>query len=206
LKIILPKIYPITDTSISRLSHLEQVTRLIAGGASFIQLREKSAAAGEFCRAASEAIDYAHRHGAKIIINDRVDIALAAGADGVHLGQDDLSPIHARSLLGPAAIIGYSTHSVEQATEALRLPIDYLAIGPIFATSTKSDPDPVVGLGGLRAVRELAPDNAIVAIGGIHTSNAGSVLAAGADCVAAISAVLAEPSQISARMQQLMNL
>ncbi|HUR97401.1 MAG TPA: thiamine phosphate synthase, partial [Pyrinomonadaceae bacterium] len=115
MKITVPKIYPITDTRISGLSHLEQVRRLISGGASLIQLRDKTAAAGEFYRTAFEAIDYAHQHGAKIIINDRADVALAAGADGVHLGQDDLSPDHARDLLGPSAIIGFSTHSAEQA-------------------------------------------------------------------------------------------
>ena len=205
MKITLPKIYPITYTNISRLSHLEQVVRLISGGASVIQLRDKSAAAGEFHRSASEIVDYAHRHGAKIIINDRVDVALTARADGVHLGQDDLSPIEARKLLGPTAIIGYSTHSLEQARAALTLPIDYLAFGPIFATSTKTDTQPLVGLDGLRAVRTLDHEQALVAIGGIDLNNATSVLSAGADCLAVISGVLAEPSAISDTMQQLLH-
>jgi thiamine-phosphate pyrophosphorylase len=204
LKITLPKIYPVTDTKISGLSHLEQVKRLISGGASLIQLRDKSAPAGEFYQMAAEVVDYAHRHGAKIIINDRADLALAAGSDGVHLGQDDLSPLHARNLLGTSAIIGYSTHSVQQARAALALPIDYLAIGPIFTTSTKAAPDPVVGLEGLRAVRKLDPNRPLVAIGGISLDNAASVLEAGADCLAIISGVLEQPMGISDRMQRLL--
>jgi thiamine-phosphate pyrophosphorylase len=168
-----------------------------------IQLREKTEAAGEFYRAAVEAVDYARRHGARIIINDRVDIAMATGADGVHLGQDDLPPERARTLHGPDAIIGFSTHSVDQARNALAMSIDYLAIGPIFATSTKANPDPVVGLEGLRAVRQLNTDFPIVGIGGIDRHNAASVLAAGADGVAMISDILCVASEITERMQQL---
>jgi len=206
LKFTLPKIYPITDTRISGLSHLEQVSRLVAGGALMIQLRGKTETAGEFYQAAVEAVDYAHQHGVKVIINDRADIALASGADGVHLGQDDLPPEHARSLLGKDAIIGFSTHSMGQARDALAMPIDYLAIGPIFATSTKTDHDPVVGLEGLRTVRELNDDFPIVAIGGIDRRTAASVLAAGANCVALISDIVSDPSKITERMQELSQL
>jgi thiamine-phosphate pyrophosphorylase len=198
----IPKIYPVTDTRISGLSHLEQVRRLISGGASFIQLRDKTAATGEFYRAALEAVEHAREYGVKIIINDRVDIALASGAAGVHLGQDDLSPIQARNLLGPDAIIGFSTHSTEQAYEAIELPIDYMAIGPIFATSTKADHDPVVGLDGLRDVRALSPRVPLVAIGGIDRENVASVFEAGAECVALISEILSEPPNIAARMSE----
>ncbi|CAN5520946.1 thiamine phosphate synthase [soil metagenome] len=200
----IPKIYPVTDTRISGLPHLEQVRRLISGGASLIQLRDKTSAAGEFHQAAVEVVELAHRHGVKIIINDRADVALTSGADGVHLGQDDLSPVHARELLGPAAIIGFSTHSIEQARSALGLPIDYFAVGPIFATSTKSDHDPVVGLDGLRALRALNPAFPLVAIGGISRENVASVFDAGAGCVALISDVLSEPSEISNRMRALL--
>ncbi len=180
--------------------------RLIAGGASLIQLRDKSAEAAEFYRAATEVVDHAHRQGAKIIINDRADIALASGADGVHLGQDDLSPILARELLGPASIIGFSTHSVEQAEAALKLPIDYLAIGPIFATSTKTDHDPLVGIEGLRSVRNSICNLPLVAIGGINRQNAASVFEAGADCVAVIRDVLSEPSKIEERIRELLRI
>jgi thiamine-phosphate pyrophosphorylase len=206
LKFILPKIYPITDTRISGLSHLEQVRRLVAGGARLIQLREKTEPAGEFYRSAVEATDYAHRHGAKIIINDRVDIAMVTGADGVHLGQDDLPPERARTLLGPDAIIGFSTHSIDQARDALAMPIDYLAIGPIFTTSTKEDPHPVVGLEGPRAIRALNIEFPIVAIGGINRQNAASVLAAGADCIALIGDIVSDPAEITQRMQELSQL
>jgi thiamine-phosphate pyrophosphorylase len=201
LKFTLPKIYPITDRSISGLSHLEQVRRLIDGGATMIQLRDKDAAAGEFYAHAMEAIAYARARDVKIIVNDRVDIALATCADGVHLGQDDLPPSEARKLLGPDAIIGFSTHTVEHAKAALDLPVDYVAIGPVFSTSTKDDPDPVVGLEGLRAVRSELDSFPLVAIGGIDRSNAGSVLDAGAESLAIISALITEPGEITARMR-----
>src|SRR5213083_2557957 len=128
----LPKIYPITDTLISGLSHAEQIERLAAGGASLIQLREKRASPREFYQAALEAMSMARRLGVQIIINDRVDIAIAVKADGVHLGQDDLPPDRARVLLGVSRIIGFSTHSLEQALAADVGRIDYLAIGPVF--------------------------------------------------------------------------
>jgi len=149
----IPRLYPITDTELSGLSHEEQVKRLVAGGARLIQLREKRMNAGAFYEAARPAVEIGRRYGARILINDRVDVCLAVGADGVHLGQDDLHPVEARRLLGAQAIIGYSTHSVEQALEALAFPIDYLAIGPIFSTTSKENPDPEVGLQGLQNVR-----------------------------------------------------
>src|SRR5687768_11240200 len=137
MKFSLPKIYPITDVSISKLSHLEQVEKLIEGGAKLIQLRDKNASSKDFYEAAKKVIEFARPKKVKIIINDRVDIALVLKADGVHLGQDDLPPPHARKILGNKAIIGFSTHTLSQAVEAVNLPIDYLAIGPIFPTSSK---------------------------------------------------------------------
>jgi thiamine-phosphate pyrophosphorylase len=203
LKFALPKIYPITDTRISGLSHLEQVRRLIAGGATLIQLRDKSAPGGEFYDAAVETIAYAHDHGAKIIVNDRADIALASGADGVHVGQDDLSPRHARDLLGPRAIIGFSTHSPIEAEKALVLPIDYIAIGPIFPTATKRDHEPVVGVAGLHTVRKIVGEIPLVAIGGIDRQNVASVFASGADSVALINDLISKPGLIERRMREL---
>jgi thiamine-phosphate pyrophosphorylase len=132
----------------------------------------------------------AKQSGVQLIINDRVDIALAVGASGVHLGQDDMPPEAARKLLGPQSIIGYSTHNVDQAISAAKLPIDYLAIGPIFSTMTKSDTAPVLGLEGLRAVRRAIGEFPLVAIGGITSANAREVIDAGADSVAVISALL----------------
>ena len=183
----LPQVYPITDTQISGLSHADQVALFAERGATVVQLREKRAAAREFYEAAKAALVVAAERGVQLIINDRVDIALAVGASGVHLGQDDLPPEVARRLLGDDAVIGYSTHSVAQALKASTLPIDYLAIGPIFATSTKENPDPVVGLDGLRAVKSAIGSLPLVAIGGIKPINAAAVLDAGADSVAMIS-------------------
>jgi thiamine-phosphate pyrophosphorylase len=194
-----PKLYAITDARLSGLSHAEQVLRLCLGGARLIQLREKQAGAREFFAEAEAALRVARKAGVRLIINDRVDVALALGADGVHLGQDDLPPEAARRILGERAVIGFSTHNLEQAELAARLPIDYLAIGPIFATSSKENPDPVVGLDGLHRVRRAVPNLPLVAIGGITPENARETLAAGADSLAVISALLSDPPQIEAR-------
>ena len=188
----LPRVYPITDTRISGLSHAEQVSVFADDGATLVQLRAKDVPALHFYEEAKAALAAANKRGVQLIINDRVDLALALGA-GVHLGQGDVSPEAARRLLGDAAVIGYSTHSLEQAVQAAKLPVDYLAIGPIFTTSTKDNPDPVVGLDGLRAVREAIGDFALVAIGGITPATAQEVIDAGADSVAMISALWPRP-------------
>jgi thiamine-phosphate pyrophosphorylase len=200
----LPKIYPLTDRGLARMSHAEQVSKLIQGGASFIQLREKTLPAFPFYEDAKAALSVARQHGAKIIINDRVDLALVLGVDGVHLGQDDLPPEQVRRLLGPQSIIGFSTHSVEQAKDALRHPIDYLAIGPIFATETKTDTAPVVGLHGLSEVKAIAETIPVVAIGGITETRIADVLDAGADTVAVISSILQNPATIVSTTQRLL--
>lgn len=190
---------------LSGLSHTEQVRRLIEGGARFIQLREKSLSSGEFFADAAQAVKFAHEHSAQIIINDRVDVTLALHADGVHLGQDDLWPDEARKILGPDAIIGFSTHSVEQASDALKLPVDYLAIGPIFGTSTKENPDPIVGPDGLHAVRKAIGDMPLVAIGGIDLDSLSTVYDAGANSAAVISSIISQPDQIAERVRQFLN-
>lgn len=200
----LPRVYALTDVQLSGLSHAEQVHLLSLGGASWVQLREKQMTAQEFYEEAKAAVSVARNHGVQLIINDRVDIALAVGADGVHLGQDDLSPEAARRLLGNNAIVGYSTHNVEQALAAAKLPINYLAIGPIFSTASKTDTSPVLGLEGLRTVRQsLGWDFPLVAIGGISQTNAHAVVEAGADSVAVISALLCQPNHISEATQEL---
>ena len=192
----LPKVYPLTDTDVSGLSHAEQVALFADAGATLVQLREKHAPALHFYEQAKTALEVARARGDELIINDRVDIALALQL-GVHLGQDDLPPEAARRLLGDEAVIGYSTHSVDQAVEAAKLPIDYLAIGPIFATATKENPSPVVGLDGLRAVRSATRSIPLVAIGGITPANAQEVLATGADSVAMISGLWSEPGKVA---------
>ena len=193
----LPRIYPLTDVQLSGISHAEQVKLLSLGGATLIQLREKRMPALEFYEEAKAAVAVAERSGVQLIINDRVDVAIAVGARGVHLGQDDLPPDAARKLLGESAIVGYSTHNVEQALEAVKLPIDYLAIGPIFPTSSKTDTFPVLGLEGLRAVRSAIGDFPLVAIGGITHANARDAVEAGADSVAVISALLSDRNRIT---------
>lgn len=178
--------YPITDRLLSGLSLAEQVAEFAKRGLTLVQLREKHLTSREFYREAEQALKVARHYGIKIIINDRVDIALAISADGVHLGQDDLKVEAARRLLGDLVIIGFSTHSLAQAQQAARLPIDYLAIGPIFPTSTKTNSDPALGLAGLEAVRHTV-GTPLVAIGGVNAANRDAVMAAGADAVALIS-------------------
>jgi thiamine-phosphate pyrophosphorylase len=185
----LPKIYPITDTLISGLSHAEQIELLAAGGASLIQLREKRTSPREFYQAALEAVSMARRLGVRIIINDRVDIAIAVKADGVHLGQDDLPPDRARVLLGASRIIGFSTHSLEQALAADLAPVDYVAIGPVLQTPTKERPDPIVGLETVREIRRCI-SKPLVAIGGITLDRARAIVEAGADSIAVIGDLL----------------
>ena len=178
---------------------------MAAGGATFIQLREKHSSPREFYGEAGEALRVARELGVRLIVNDRADIALAVGADGVHLGQDDLPPAAARELLGERAVIGFSTHNAEQAREAARLPVNYIAIGPIFETSSKENPDPVVGLEGLRRVRQVVGQIPLVAIGGVRPENLPEVLRAGADSVAVISLLLArDPSEIETRTRAIL--
>ena len=206
VSLTLPKIYPITDTNISGLSHRDQVEQLIEGGATLIQLREKRASPREFFQDAREALSIAHAARVKLIINDRVDIALAIGADGVHLGQTDMPVEAARLLLGEHAIIGFSTHNLNQVEEAVRLPIDYLAFGPIFPTATKENPDPIVGLTELARIKTLVGSLPLVAIGGIGAGAVGEVLISGADSVAIISAALNPANPIAENLRNLRNL
>jgi thiamine-phosphate pyrophosphorylase len=201
LELILPKIYPITDARLTGLSHTAQVEKLISGGAKLIQLREKNAAPNEFYEDAGAAIEIARRSGVKIIINDRVDIALALSADGVHLGQDDLPPAKARQILGEKALIGFSTHNIRQAIEAVKMPLDYIAVGPVFATQTKENPDRIVGVEGVRKVRRAIDDFPLVAIGGIDPANFREVFQAGADSLAVIKSVLFPPEKIEENLQ-----
>ena len=138
-----------------------------------------------------------------LIMNDRADLCLAAGFDGIHLGQDDLSPEGARTVLGNQLWIGVSTHNLEQAKRAAESEADYLAIGPVFATKTKENPDPVVGLEGVRAARALT-SKPLVAIGGISRANACSVIEAGADSVAVIGDLLTDPAHAAEQFLDLL--
>ncbi len=199
-----PRLYPITDTLISGLSHAEQVELLAAGGATLIQLRDKRASPRDFYEAALEAMSVARRLGVRIVINDRVDIAIAVKADGVHLGQTDLPPDRARLLLGESRIVGYSTHTLEQALVATFAPVDYIAIGPVFQTQTKERPDEVVGLETVSEVKRQVT-KPLVAIGGITLDSARLVIEAGADTVAVISDLLS-PGDIAERTSRFLAL
>ena len=164
----------------------------VDGGARFLQLRAKHLPGGAFLETAAAIVDLAHRYGAAVVVNDRADIARAAGADGVHVGQDDLSPRAIRAQMGPDAIIGLSTHSLDQLEAAAVEPVTYVAIGPVFATSTKDTGHQAVGLAMVRAAAECAGRFGLplVAIGGITIDRAADVLRAGASSVAVISDLL----------------
>lgn len=199
----LPVIYPITNRELSGLGHAEQIRLLGEAGSRFVQIREKTATSSQFYDSVVESLGVAQSFGMKVIVNDRADIAIAARAHGVHLGQDDLSPIVARRLLGDEANIGYSTHSVEQAIEAAGMPVDYIAVGPVFSTFTKENPDAVIGLERLARIREAVGAMKIVAIGGINRTNVADVLAAGADSAAIISDLYSSPPDIAQRFRDL---
>lgn len=199
------RLYPLTDRRLSGLSHAEQVSHLSKGGATLVQLREKILSPLEFYREAVEALRVARERRVKIIINDRVDIALALKADGVHLGQDDLPPEAARELLGPEVIIGFSTHNLEQALLSTKMPIDYIAIGPIFSTTTKQSSEAVVGLDGLSQVRQAVGEIPLVAIGGITSQNSQEVLDAGADAIAVISDIWTASGQVAVQTERLLH-
>jgi len=190
----LPRLYAIVDAASLGTHNLPDfVNQLLEGGVTLIQYRNKSGSAREI-------FDHARllRHllgdQAQLILNDRADLALATDCAGVHLGQDDLSPEGARAVAGERLKIGVSCHNLEQVKAADAGPADYIAMGPAFATSSKARLDPVVGLEGVRAAR-AATRKPLVAIGGITRANCVDVIAAGADAVAVISDLVAEPKK-----------
>jgi len=190
----LPRLYPILDTELieRRGCRLEAAAEaMLEGGAAILQLRHKGHFSRRIFEQAERIAELCRRAGALFIVDDRADIARLLGA-GVHLGQEDLAPQLARKILGPEAVIGYSTHNAEQLEAAATEPVDYVALGPIFETSSKQKPDPVVGLEQLAAWRPLTR-RPLVAIGGITRANALAVLEAGADSVAVISDLVPEP-------------
>jgi len=191
----IPKLYAITDRQRANCTHEEIVRMLSDGGASLIQLRDKEASGRELLEQAIACLKLTRNVGATLIINDRVDVALTAGADGVHLGQDDLSVEEAREILGEDKIIGVSTHSIDQFRAALETSANYIAVGPVYPTITKENPAPVVGLELVREARKLT-DRPLVAIGGINHARAPEVIEAGADCVAVISALYPLPEKV----------
>ena len=162
----------------------------LAGGARVIQLRAKHLASGVFLQHADRLVRAAAAHDAQIIVNDRADLALLAGAAGAHVGQEDLPPAAVRRLLGPEAVVGFSTHTVPQIEAAVREPVTYMAIGPVFGTVTKDTGYEAVGLERVREAVRIAAGRPVVAIGGITLQNAASVIEAGASSVAVIGDLL----------------
>lgn len=209
---VLPRLYPILDSSSFSDTNalLLAAEELLSAGVTLIQYRNKSGNARamlEHARGlrellgtqsqnphpvAENATRVGHPLPVKLIMNDRADLCLAAGFDGVHVGQDDLSPESVRKIIGPERWLGVSTHNPEQLRQADLTSADYVAIGPVFATSSKDKPDPVVGLEGVRRARSLTRKR-LVAIGGITRTNARSVIEAGADSLAVISDLLRDP-------------
>ncbi len=189
----LPRLYAILDcTHFSDTEAFCLAAReLVAGGVTLLQYRNKSGNPRKMLEHARE-LKRCLPTSVKLIMNDRADLCLAAGCDGVHVGQEDLSPEGARRVIGGALWLGVSTHNPEQLAAAAKTTADYLAIGPVFPTQSKANPDPVVGLDGVRRARALTR-KPLVAIGGITRENCRSVIEAGADAVAVISDLIREP-------------
>jgi thiamine-phosphate pyrophosphorylase len=198
----LPLLYPILDVSCfpDDGSLFAAARALAAAGCTLLQYRNKTGSSREMLSQARELRRLLGRE-ITLIMNDRADLALAADFNGVHVGQDDLSVEAVRRVVGPNLIVGTSTHNPEQAREADAANPDYIAIGPVFATSSKVNPDPVVGLEGVRLARSLTR-RPLVAIGGITAATARSVIAAGADSLALISALLPDPAKSIAHFGQ----
>jgi thiamine-phosphate pyrophosphorylase len=187
-RLVLPRLYVILDPTLLTVSAIECAQELAAVGVRLMQYRHKHAPTGEMLRVSKQLASTLQPRGITFIVNDRPDVAAMAYASGVHVGQNDLGVEATRSLVGEK-IIGVSTHNLVQFEKAVDSSADYIAVGPIFATSSKENPDPVVGTDLIRKVRHLT-DKPIVAIGGIRIENAAEVIAAGADSVAVISDVL----------------
>jgi thiamine-phosphate pyrophosphorylase len=201
----IPRLYAIVDSDVcagAGRRPLDVALAYFAAGVRLLQIRAKHASGRDLLALVDAVLEPARRCGAGVVVNDRVDVA-ASAAVGVHVGQDDLPPVVARRLLGPQALIGCSTHTAAQLAAALAAPVDYVAFGPVFATSTKANPDPVVGLDGVRsAARQTATAGMpLVAIGGITMATAPSVVAAGATAVAVIGDLVNgdEPPEARAR-------
>ena len=195
--ISIPRLYAIADAAFGNPVVLAR--ELFDGGARLVQVRNKNASARELFNQVVTILEFAPAD-SRVIVNDRADVALLSGAAGVHLGQKDLPPQRVRKILSTAQILGFSTHSLKQALDAELLPVDYIAAGPVFPTSTKTDADPVIGLNGLREICSRA-SRPVVAIGGITMENARDVFACGAASVAVISDLL-KSSDVARRTEE----
>jgi thiamine-phosphate pyrophosphorylase len=190
---LLPPLYAVLDAArIGNRPLLEITEVLLQAGVGLIQYRDKQACSRDLFQAGTQIANRLRKRQGIFVMNDRADVTLAVGADGVHLGQDDLPVEKARMLLSRDKIIGISTHSIAQVEEADQSSADYIAFGPIFPTGSKANPDPVVGLDGLAQARK-ATRKPLVAIGGITVDRAKAVKESGADSIAVIQALIAAP-------------
>jgi thiamine-phosphate pyrophosphorylase len=200
MRLVLPRLYVILDATLLNNSPYDCAQELADAGVRLLQYRDKSACARDLLKTSRELVSSLNSYGSSLVVNDRPDVAALAGAAGVHVGQEDLEPQQARAVVGKEMWVGVSTHNLEQFRRAAGTTADYIAVGPIFATASKANPDPVVGLELIRQVRPLT-EKPIVAIGGITLERAASVIAAGADSVAIIRDVLcaAKPGERARR-------
>ena len=194
MRLVLPRLYVILDSALLTIPVEDCAQELADAGVRLLQYRAKDTPALNMLNASRKLASLAIPRGISFIVNDRPDLAILAEATGAHVGQEDLDVEATRGLVGKEKWVGVSTHNLEQFRAAAETSADYVAVGPIFATSSKANPDPVVGTEFIRRVRDLS-DKPIVAIGGITLENAASVIEAGADCVAVISDILRAPDR-----------
>ncbi|WP_421919633.1 thiamine phosphate synthase [Marinifilum sp.] len=201
-------LYLVTDKELAKDKALEDVVEeAVKGGVSMVQIREKEACSKDFYQLAASIKKVLEKYKVPLIINDRLDIALAVDADGLHIGQSDL-PYHvARKILGPNKIIGLSVESTEQAKEANQLDVDYIGLSPVFSTQTKNDIAKPLELEGVKEIMSFSK-HAAVAIGGINSENAADLIKAGADGIAVVSAIVCSPDPCKAanKLKQIVNM
>jgi len=203
-RLVLPRLYVILDAALLTVPETECAQKLADAGVRLLQYRNKRASTRELFESSIELVSLLAPMNVSVVVNDRADVAVLAGANGVHVGQEDLGVEKGRQVVGPEKLVGVSTHNVEQFQRAAASSADYIAVGPIFATGTKSSPDSVVGTEFIRKVR-LLTDKPIVAIGGITLERAPEIIESGADSVAVISDILAAPEP-GMRARQYINL
>jgi thiamine-phosphate pyrophosphorylase len=192
MRLVLPRLYVILDAALLTIPESECARQLVDAGVRMLQYRNKAASSRDLLESSKRLASELLPQGLRFIVNDRADVAALADASGVHVGQEDLDVEEARVVIGESKLVGISTHNRAQFEQAAATSADYIAVGPIFSTSTKSNPDPVVGTEFVRQVRPLT-DKPIVAIGGITLERAAGVVQAGADSVAVISDILRAP-------------
>ena len=200
-------LYLVTDRALCGGRPLEEIIRqAVGGGVAYVQLREKHIATRLFVEEAKAVKKILEPYGVPLIINDRIDVALACGAQGVHVGQDDMPYAYASKLMGKKAIIGLSVETWEDVEVSENLDVNYIAVSPVFATPTKTDTKKPWGLEGLKKIKAFS-GHPIVAIGGLHEANAAAVIEAGADCLAVVSAICAadNPSRSAINMNEIIN-